>query len=412
MCPRCRRLHLMMITSASSLNELSEKCVASDTKLGVEDAGMHEHRQTHRRFEARSSIFGAAFEREVVQASGCVHGLTHSLASNAMENGVPADSMGDVVRTLEEPGQSQKVSVLPVRPHLFLVLECDRPWAGGARFEVSGLDEVVIGRGPKRAATRLSDRHVRRLQVTVPARTMSNVHARLRANGADWVLEDAGSTNGCFMNGRMVTSAVVGDGDCLELGHTLFTLRLAVPTPNATPETFDSLEEPLSVRGFATLQPWLAAAFAEIVTVARSPLAVVLTGKSGTGKEVIARAIHASSCRSGPFVAVNCGALTPNLIESQFFGHVRGAFSGAVRDELGFVRSAHRGTLFLDEVGELPHSAQTALLRVLQESEVVPVGSARPTNVDIRVVAGRQASAARGPLRQARGLFCSTPEAR
>jgi sigma-54 dependent transcriptional regulator, acetoin dehydrogenase operon transcriptional activator AcoR len=114
---------------------------------------------------------------------------------------------------------------------------------------------------------------------------------------------------------------------------------------------------------------------------------VLLLGPTGSGKEVLAREIHAQSGRGGPFVPVNCGALPAPLVEGLLFGHVKGAFSGAARDEPGFVRSAEGGTLFLDEIGDLPASSQAALLRVLQEREVIAVGATRPVKVDVRVVA-------------------------
>jgi transcriptional regulator with GAF, ATPase, and Fis domain len=120
--------------------------------------------------------------------------------------------------------------------------------------------------------------------------------------------------------------------------------------------------------------------------VARSNVSVMLLGETGTGKEVVARVVHTLSSRRGELVAVNCGAFPPHLVESELFGHKRGAFSGATEDRLGLVRSADGGTLFLDEIGELPASAQAALLRVLQESEVVPVGATRPIRVNVRLV--------------------------
>jgi transcriptional regulator with GAF, ATPase, and Fis domain len=112
----------------------------------------------------------------------------------------------------------------------------------------------------------------------------------------------------------------------------------------------------------------------------------MLLGESGTGKELLARAVHELSGRPGPLVAVNCGAIPEALVESQLFGHVKGAFSGAVRDEKGWARAADGGTLFLDEIGDLPGPTQAALLRVLQEGEVTPVGATRPVLVDLRVV--------------------------
>jgi transcriptional regulator with PAS, ATPase and Fis domain len=125
-----------------------------------------------------------------------------------------------------------------------------------------------------------------------------------------------------------------------------------------------------------------------VAKVASSHSPVLVEGESGTGKEVVAATIHRLSPRAGaPFIPVNCGAIPGELLESEFFGHVRGAFSGAVADALGLARSAHGGTLFLDEIAELPPALQVKLLRVLQESEVRPVGSTKTYTVDIRVIA-------------------------
>jgi transcriptional regulator with GAF, ATPase, and Fis domain len=132
----------------------------------------------------------------------------------------------------------------------------------------------------------------------------------------------------------------------------------------------------------------LAAVMTRARMVSRSGAPVLLFGETGTGKEIIARAIHEhSSYRSGPFRRVNCGAIAPELIDSELFGHEQGAFTGAVTRRKGWFEQADGGTLFLDEVGELPLAAQVRLLRVVQDGEVVRVGGERPVHVKVRIVA-------------------------
>src|SRR5688572_9653611 len=115
---------------------------------------------------------------------------------------------------------------------------------------------------------------------------------------------------------------------------------------------------------------------------------VLIEGESGTGKEMLARAIHrASPRRDRPFIAVNCGALPANLVESELFGHEKGAFTDAKHPRKGYFEAADSGTLFLDELGELPGAAQVKLLRAIQEGEIVRLGSNRPIQVDVRIVA-------------------------
>src|SRR6185503_12088948 len=132
----------------------------------------------------------------------------------------------------------------------------------------------------------------------------------------------------------------------------------------------------------------LAAVMARARVVARSGAPVLLFGETGTGKEIIARAIHEHSAfRTGPFRRVNCGAIAPELIDSELFGHEQGAFTGAVTRRKGWFEQADGGTLFLDEVGELSLAAQVRLLRVVQEGELVRVGGERPVKVNVRIVA-------------------------
>jgi two-component system, NtrC family, response regulator PilR len=124
-----------------------------------------------------------------------------------------------------------------------------------------------------------------------------------------------------------------------------------------------------------------------VVKVSRSMAPVLVSGESGTGKELVARAIHETSPRaSGPFIAVNCGAIPEHLLESEFFGYRKGAFTGAQEDRAGFVQTAEGGTLFLDEIGELPLSMQSKLLRVIQERQVRPVGAVSETPINVRVL--------------------------
>jgi DNA-binding NtrC family response regulator len=268
----------------------------------------------------------------------------------------------------------------PREPHLFLVMECARPLSGGARFSLSDVDEVTIGRAPERRVTWSR----RKLTLGVPDAMMSSSHAQLvRAGG--WVVKDTGSRNGTLVDGTAVESAFVKDDMLLELGGTMFCLR-NLPTPPQTAREVQLAPGDGTSPGMATLLPEYAQELAELRRVMASLVPILLLGDTGTGKELLARAAHEVSGRPGPLVPVNCGAIPETLVESQLFGHVRGAFSGAVRDEPGLVRSSDRGTLLLDEVGDLPPASQAALLRVLQEKEVQSIGATRPVKVDLRVV--------------------------
>ena len=149
--------------------------------------------------------------------------------------------------------------------------------------------------------------------------------------------------------------------------------------------------------GIVTRDPAMLALFRDLEKAARSSLPILITGEPGTGKELFARAAHRLSGRAGqPFVAVNMAAIPPELFESELFGHVRGSFTGAVADRKGWFEQADRGTIFLDEVGDLRAEHQSKLLRVLQEKSFHRVGATRPTSVDVRVVAATNRDLARG----------------
>jgi transcriptional regulator with GAF, ATPase, and Fis domain len=269
---------------------------------------------------------------------------------------------------------------------LIVAVEADRPTEPSTVHLLRDVDEVVIARGDRRHASRSTTAGVRQLLLTVPDRRLSTVHARIRRVLGHWVVEDAGSKNGVLIRGRACDRATLCSGDVVELGHTFLVFRDAV-------ECAEELAEPLdgavvaSTPELGTASPPLAARFRAVARIASADVSILLSGESGTGKEVVARAVHRLSRRRGSFVAVNCGALPAALIEAELFGHRKGAYTGAIDDRIGLIRAAHGGTLLLDEIGDLPLSSQAALLRVLQEREVVPVGETRPVPVDLRLVA-------------------------
>lgn len=150
----------------------------------------------------------------------------------------------------------------------------------------------------------------------------------------------------------------------------------------------EKITAPLSFEDVVGAAPQFRAALAIAAKAARARVPVLIEGESGVGKDVVARAIHAASPRhKQPMVTVNCGAIPANLVESELFGHERGAFTGAFDRHVGKFVSAEMGTLFLDEVSEMPFDAQVKLLRVLQDGEVQPIGARRPVHVDVRVIA-------------------------
>ena len=173
--------------------------------------------------------------------------------------------------------------------------------------------------------------------------------------------------------------------------EVLFRLRRAMERKALTQEVRrlrTALDKDVDVSGIIAGSKPMQAVFRTIGKVAEYKTTVLITGESGTGKELVARALHFNSNRrDGPYVAVNCGAIPANLLESELFGHVRGAFTDATRARKGLFEEADGGSLFLDEIGELPHPLQVKLLRVLQEGEIRRVGDSLPRSVDVRVIA-------------------------
>jgi DNA-binding NtrC family response regulator len=262
---------------------------------------------------------------------------------------------------------------------LFHVFSCETPMApSAAACNLDEVDLVTLGRGAS-AAAMLLDGDRRQLGLRFPDPWMSTRHARIeRCVGGFW-LADEGSKNGSLLNGERTDGALLVDGDWIEAGHTLLRYRHgALPPPR--------LRGPRSDVALLTALPTLEEQSWNLEEIARSPVSVVLRGETGTGKEVVARAVHRLSGRRGELIAINCGALPATLLESELFGYRKGSFSNAVEDRPGLVRAADMGTLFLDEIGDLPQSSQAALLRVLQECEVTPLGGTHPIKVDLRVI--------------------------
>ncbi len=241
---------------------------------------------------------------------------------------------------------------------------------------------VALGKSPVRVGTRegcalrLSDPRV------------SGEHLEVHAEGEDFVVKDLGSRNGTLYEGSRIGEARVRVGATLKVGRSFLRIQAEGQpwevAPSQARRFGELVGESLAMREL----------FAVLEHVAPTDTTVLIQGETGTGKEVVARALHeASARRKGPFVAVDCGALPEGLVESELFGHVRGAFTGALAARSGAFVRAHGGTLFLDELAGIPPSVQARLLRVLEERRVRPVGGDAEQAVDVRVVA-----ASRGDL--------------
>ena len=220
-------------------------------------------------------------------------------------------------------------------------------------------------------------------QLTLDDREVSALHCELVAGRNGVVLRDLGSTNGTTIGGLGVREVVLSVPATIRLGRSELSFE---PASGRTLETSAD-----AVTGFGELvgaSARMARLYEVLRQVAPTELGVLITGETGTGKELVARAIHAHSPRkAGPFVVIDCGALPASLAEATLFGHERGAFTGAVAKSEGAFQAAHGGTVFLDELGELPDEVQPKLLRAVAERSVKPVGASKYVPVDVRVLA-------------------------
>jgi transcriptional regulator with PAS, ATPase and Fis domain len=255
-------------------------------------------------------------------------------------------------------------------------------------------------------------------QLSIPDVALSRTHCRVRSESNQAIIHDLESSNGTFVNGIPVRRRVLEHGDEVRVGQSVFVFVLSdaameasmLPAKASNTDTETIQLPPCELRKQVEnehgstdphAQPVrsihhemvgesrrMVEVYEIIARAAPSESTVLIHGESGTGKELAAQAIHLNSPRSrGPFVAINCAALTDTLLESELFGHEKGAFTGAIGLKKGRIEMADGGTIFFDEIGELAQSLQAKLLRVLQQRQFERVGGTRPLNADIRVVA-------------------------
>jgi DNA-binding NtrC family response regulator len=211
--------------------------------------------------------------------------------------------------------------------------------------------------------------------------TISRFHLELVNEGSAVRVRDLGSRNGTEVSGVLVERARIHSGAELVLGRSRLRVLDGAPTQ------IDAHEAPV-LAGMLGDAPSMRRLMGTIQRVAPTNVAVLIGGESGTGKELVARAVHAQSARAAePFVVVDCGALTPTLISSALFGHERGAFTGADRRHSGAFERARGGSVFLDEIGELPLELQPQLLGVLERKRFVPLGGTKELEANVRVIA-------------------------
>jgi transcriptional regulator with GAF, ATPase, and Fis domain len=218
--------------------------------------------------------------------------------------------------------------------------------------------------------------------VRVADREVSRLHAELEPTERGTWIRDLGSRNGIYVENVQVTAALLAEETRLRVGST--ELRLRYPSGPAPVELWPE-ERFGEVLGASAAMREL---FAQMHRVAAADAPVLILGETGTGKELVARAIHGASARAaGPFVIVDCAALASSLVEGELFGHTRGAFTGAVAARAGSFEAADGGTIFLDEIGELPPEMQPKLLRVLESQTVKRLGDSEHRRVDVRLIA-------------------------
>ena len=236
------------------------------------------------------------------------------------------------------------------------------------RVTLLGEETVLLGRD-ETATTRLETAQV------------SRQHAEVKFDGKRHWIRDLSSKNGVFVNAERVREAAIQVGDVVRLGDAIAVVEIVSSA---------------GLSGFGEIAPGvlggglLRSLVSRARRIATADLNVVLLGETGTGKECFARALHASSGRTGPFLAVNCAAYDESTVTAELFGYRRGAFTGAESANAGHLRAAEGGTLFLDEVLELSAAIQAKLLRAIEQKEVLSLGETKPRSIDVRFLAASQ----------------------
>jgi Nif-specific regulatory protein len=243
------------------------------------------------------------------------------------------------------------------------------PLVPSGEYSLNRTGENLIGRGTN-CCVQIADASV------------ALVHAKISFYGLVWHLIDCGSTEGTIVNGSKVETWELVPGDRIQIGSREF-LFLDSQHPTGLNQV-DTLADFSDLIGQSESMRQLKKVIARI---AKASGCILVRGESGTGKELVARAIHRNSLRSSkPMLSVNCAAIPEDLMDSQLFGHIKGAFTGADHDHIGYFQQAHQGTLFLDEVGELHLEGQAKLLRILEGHPYFAVGGTKEIHVDVHVI--------------------------
>jgi DNA-binding NtrC family response regulator len=284
-------------------------------------------------------------------------------ASKPAERNSPAPRLGrmETMHTI-----TQMVEHIPI-PRLRVTVESD----GGEPTQATTFhdgDECRIGTHPSN-------------DLVLRDRAVSRFHCRIARDGNTWRVIDSSSRNGTRLDGVRVRDAELSTSGLLTVGDS--TVRVAAA------DAAHAVDVPIAPAfgSLAGVSLAMRKLFALLERVAESEINVLIQGESGTGKELVATEIMRRGPRANkPFIVVDCGAISPSLIESELFGHIRGAFTGAERDRIGAFEAANTGTVFLDEIGELPLELQPKLLRALEAKEVRRVGETKPRKIDVRVI--------------------------